>query len=331
MTSTTRADLPKGRWRQRWPTIKKYLSYAFFILVAGLLIGLARNLDWKEIIGTLQSYQLRTLWLAGAAAFGSYLVYCFFDVLGKYYVRHGLPIRQIVPLTFVCYAFNLNLSAWVGGIALRYRLYSRLGVKPAQVTRIFTLSLLTNWLGYMALAGVIFTFADIRPPPEWEIGSMTLHIIGFSLMAVSVTYLLLCGFSKRRSWTIRGHEVELPSLRLAVIQILLGAANWSLMATVIYFMLLEKISYPEVLAVLMVSSIAGVISHVPAGLGVIEAVFVGLLGSQMSHPSIIAGLIGYRVIYFLVPLVFATIIYVVLEARAKKLRRTAAAQNGATS
>ncbi len=96
MTQTHRPKVPQSRWRRAWPKTKKVLTYAFFVLVAGLLIALARNLDWGEIVRTLRSYQARTLVLAGAAAAGSYAVYCFFDVLGKYYVRHPLPVRQII-------------------------------------------------------------------------------------------------------------------------------------------------------------------------------------------------------------------------------------------
>lgn len=313
-------DASRRGWRKRWPLIKKILTYVFFILVAGLLIGLARNVDWDEVYQTLRNYDARTLWLAGAAALGSYAVYCCFDVLGKGYAQHHLPVRQIVPVTFVCYAFNLNLSAWVGGIALRYRLYSRLGLRASQITRVFTLSVLTNWLGYIWLAGLIFALGWITPPDSWEIGHTALRVLGAALLVVAVLYLWACGFSKRRHWTIRKHEIHLPSLRLAVVQMLLGAANWSLMALVVYFMLSQKAPYPEVLGILMISSIAGVIAHIPAGLGVIEAVFVATLGGELSKGAIVAGLIGYRVVYFLVPLFFATLVYVVLEARAKKLR-----------
>ncbi|MEW6175373.1 MAG: lysylphosphatidylglycerol synthase domain-containing protein [Pseudomonadota bacterium] len=320
MSHTTHGEA-KGGWRRRWPLIKRILTYVFFILVAGLLIGLARNLDWQEVYSTLRNYRAETLWMAGAAALGSYVVYCFFDVLGKRYARHDLPLRQILPVTFVCYAFNLNLSAWVGGIALRFRLYSRLGLRPSQITRVFTLSLLTNWLGYMWLAGLIFVMGWITPPANWEIGFTALRVLGAGLLLACVVYLGLCGFSKRRSWTIRGHEIHLPSLRLALIQLVLGAANWSLMALVVYFMLSRQAAYPEVLGILMISSIAGVVTHIPAGLGVIEAVFVAMLADEMSKGAIVAGLIGYRVIYFLVPLLFATLVYVVLEARAKKLRK----------
>ncbi|TLX61648.1 UPF0104 family protein [Stutzerimonas nosocomialis] len=320
MTAGHAQDIPQSRWRRWWPIIKKIVTYVFFALVIGLLVSLARNIDWHEVWTTLRNYDARTLLFAGAAALGSYAVYCCFDVLGKRYARHELPVRQILPVTFVCYAFNLNLSAWVGGIALRFRLYSRLGLKPAQITRVFTLSVLTNWLGYMWLAGVIFAFGWITPPAQWEIGATALRFLGASLIGVAVIYLALCGFSKRRSWTLRGHEIQLPSLRLAVVQLVLGAANWSLMALVVYFMLSQQVSYPQVLGILMISSIAGVIAHIPAGLGVIEAVFVAMLADEMSKGSVVAALIGYRVIYFLIPLLFATLVYVVLEARAKKLR-----------
>ncbi|WP_244934393.1 lysylphosphatidylglycerol synthase domain-containing protein [Pseudomonas saudiphocaensis] len=315
-------------WKRRWPTIKKILTYVFFLLVAGLLISLARSLDWAEVADTLRSYSMQTLLMAGGAALASYAVYCCYDVLAKSYVGHDLPIKQVVPITFVCYAFNLNLSAWVGGIALRYRLYSRLGLGAAQITRIFTMSVLTNWLGYLWLAGAIFAMGWIKPPADWEIGTTALRLLGVLLIAISLFYLGLCRFSKRRQWSLRGHEIELPSWKLALIQMLLGAANWSLMALVVYFMLSQKVEYPMVLGILMISSIAGVITHIPAGLGVIEAVFVAFLASgEMSKGSVVAGLIGYRVIYFLIPLFFATLVYIVLEARAKKLRNASAASH----
>lgn len=321
MSETSTATDAPGPWRRRWPMIKKILTYVFFLLVAGLLISLARNLDWAEVSRTLRSYSAETLFMAGGAALASYAVYCCYDVLGKAYVGHNLPIRQVVPITFVCYAFNLNLSAWVGGIALRYRLYSRLGLRASQITRIFTMSVLTNWIGYLWLAGAIFAMGWITPPESWEIGATALRFLGLGLIAISLFYLGLCRFSTRREWTIRGHEIQLPSWRLAVIQMLLGAANWSLMALVVYFMLSQKAEYPLVLGILLISSIAGVITHIPAGLGVIEAVFVALLSGEMSKGSIVAGLIGYRVIYFLIPLLFATLVYILLEARAKKLRK----------
>ena len=77
----------------------------------------------------------------------------------------------------------------------------------------------------------------------------------------------------------------------------------------------------QVLGVLLVSSIAGVIVHIPAGIGVLEAVFIALLaGEHITKGTIIAALLAYRVLYYFIPLLLALICYLLLESQAKKLR-----------
>lgn len=304
---------------------KRALTLMFFVLVPALLFMLVKNLQWQEVKSALQSYDAATLALAIGIGFASYAVYACFDLLGRFYTRHKLPVRQVIPVVFVCYAFNLNLSAWVGGIALRYRLYSRLGLNVPTITKIFSLSLITNWLGYTLLAGVIFSLGLIQLPPSWSIGASSLQVIGIALLAAALAYLLACRLSTRRVWHIRGQTLTLPSLRLASIQAVLGALNWSLMALLIFVLLPEQAFYPSVLGVLLISSIAGVVTHIPAGLGVLEAVFIALLHHHIAKSSLLAALIGYRAIYFLLPLALACLVYLVLEKDAKKLRKHRAA------
>jgi uncharacterized protein (TIRG00374 family) len=83
----------------------------------------------------------------------------------------------------------------------------------------------------------------------------------------------------------------------------------------------QKIAFATVLAVLLVAAVAGVITHVPAGLGVLETVFVVLLSHQLPRSELLAALLAYRGIYYLAPLALATIIYLVLEVRARKARK----------
>ena len=116
---------------------------------------------------------------------------------------------------------------------MRYRLYSRLGLDVPTITRILSLSLITNWLGYMLLAGFVFAMGFLELPKEWAVGTTSLRLIGVVLLLLSFAYLLACRFSKRRSWTIRDQEITLPSLKQALLQASLGALNWSLMALVI--------------------------------------------------------------------------------------------------
>lgn len=88
----------------KWKWAKRAFNLFFFIAVPVLLFLLVKNLDWQEVKQALQSYKLSTLLMAAFVALLSYLTYCGFDVLARYYTRHKLSIKQIVPVTFVCYA-----------------------------------------------------------------------------------------------------------------------------------------------------------------------------------------------------------------------------------
>lgn len=300
-----------------WPMTKRVLIGAFFALVAYLLYEQAREIEWDEVMGVLRDYPVRTLAIAAGLAACSHALYATFDLLGRWWTGHRLPATQVVPVTFVCYAFNLNLGSLVGGFAFRYRLYSRLGLDNDTITRVLGLSLVTNWLGYLVLAGGLFALRVITPPDDWKIGATALQGLGVLLLAVAAAYVAACGFSRKREFSVRGHSFELPPLRLAVLQMAMSMANWALIAGVIYVLLQQKLPYPLVLGVLLLAAVAGVVAHIPAGLGVLEAVFVALLGHLVPRGTLLAALIAYRAIYYLAPLVIAVVIYLVLEARGK--------------
>lgn len=320
-TSRT-ADKPAGGrdggWRRWWPLAKRVLTVLFFAVVAWLIYRNAREVDWGEVGAVLRDYPLSTLLLAAAVAACSHALYSTFDLLGRHWTGHGLRVSQVVPVTFVSYAFNLNLGSLVGGVAFRYRLYSRLGLDNDTTSRVLGLSLVTNWLGYLVLAGGVFALRIISPPDDWKMGATALQALGFALIATAAGYLVLCAVRAGHEYSVRGHRLVLPSLRMALLQLVLSTSNWALIAGVIYVLLQFEISYPMVLGVLLVAAVAGVVAHVPAGLGVLEAVFIALLGHRMPQGELLAALIAYRAIYYLAPMLAATALYLSLEARAKK-------------
>lgn len=309
---------PNNPW-MRWG--KRALTLFFLLAVPALLYILARNLDWGEVRQSLSDYSAQTLLVGALIACASYLVFGCYDLLGRHYSRHHLPARQVLPVAMVCYAFNLNFTTWIGGVAMRYRLYMRLGLSASNVTRILSLGLLTNWTGYMALAGVIFSLRLVQLPDNWGLGVTGLQLLGFALLGVVSAYVGICAFSRQRVWHLRDRAIALPSLRMALLQICLGASNWSLMAALIYWLLPEGAAYTSVLGVLLISCMAAVVAHIPAGLGVLEAVFLALLQHQYGQASLIAALLAYRVLYYLLPLLLASVTYLVLEKRARALRK----------
>ncbi|EXU73482.1 lysylphosphatidylglycerol synthase domain-containing protein [Erwinia mallotivora] len=306
--------------RRKW--FKKVLTWLFFIAVTVLLVLYASKVDWQEVMEVILHYNRVAVLVSVALVAISYLTYGVYDLIGQAYCGHKLQKRQVMLVSFICYAFNLTLSTWVGGVAMRYRLYSRLGLDSRTITRIFSLSIATNWLGYVLVSGVVFSAGWVPVPAGWFIGAGTLRVIGVALLAFVVVWLAFCAFSPRRRWAVKGHQLALPSFRMAMLQFAVSGANWLVMGAIIWLLLAQKVDYPQVLGVLLISSIAGVIIHIPAGIGVLEAVFLALLsGEHLSHGAIIAALLAYRVLYFIAPLLLALVLYLGLESQAKSLRR----------
>lgn len=223
-------------------------------------------------------------------------------------------------VSFICYAFNLTLSTRVGGIGMRYRLYSRLGLPGSTITRIFSLSITTNWLGYILLAGIIFTAGVVGA------GSLVCrsNYAAYSRHWLTDDYrglFVVLRFREAPPYDHQRAKLVLPSWKFALAQMLISSVNWMVMGAIIWLLLGQSVNYFFVLGVLLVSSIAGVIVHIPAGIGVLEAVFIALLaGEHTSKGTIIAALLAYRVLYYFIPLLLALICYLLLESRAKKLR-----------
>jgi hypothetical protein len=213
-------------------------------------------------------------------------------------------------------------GAWLGGIGFRYRLYSQLGVSPATTARLYLSTLVTNWTGYVAVAGVAFAFYGLDLPDEWRLSDNGLRWIGVVLAAVvAPAFLVACVRARRRSRSVRGHEFEVPDGRLAAGQMAVGALNWLLIGAVIWSLLPhggQAPHYGTVLATYLIAAIAGVVTHIPAGLGVLEAVFLALLGHRVSHAQLLGALLAYRALYYLVPLALAGLAYALLESRIKR-------------
>jgi uncharacterized membrane protein YbhN (UPF0104 family) len=316
-----RAPVQRGTRHPWWPWVKRILSAAFFLAVAWLLWRYAKNIKWAEVLESIQETPTPALLFAIGLAAASHLLYSCFDLIGKRYTGHNLPTATVMAVNFVSYAFNLCIGSLVGGVGFRYRLYSRLGLKNGVITRIVSMSMLTNWLGYKLLAGFLFVVHPLALPPSWHMGNHGLQWVGAGIMLISAGYIAACYWYGDHTWEWRGHELYLPPWRMAILQMAISCANWSLMAGIIWVLLGERIVYFDVLTVLLIGAIAGVVAHVPAGLGVFEFVFIALLSHIVSEEQLIAALLGYRAIYYIAPLLVAAMLYLYMELHAKRKRR----------
>ena len=318
-----RAGTSQLRGQPWYPAARRALMILFFLAVLGLVANHARHVDWSAVGSALRAYSAGTLLAAAGFAVASHALYSGYDLIGRHETGHRLPARKVVGVAFTSYAFNLNLGALVGGVALRYRLYAQLGLNADLTTRILALSVLTNWLGYFCVAGGVFLLAPPAMPPGWELGTEGLRWVGAGLLLAAAAYLGVCFLSPRREWRLSGHALRLPSGRIALLQLVVSAANWMTIGAVVWVLLQHKIDYPSTLGVLLVAAVAGVIAHVPAGLGVLEAVFIALLAHRVPQGELLAALLAYRALYYLAPLALAFGLFLKAHAGARgRVERT---------
>jgi uncharacterized membrane protein YbhN (UPF0104 family) len=304
------SDREPTRQRGKLQSALRVFWIVFAVVVVGLISRLAWNTEWSDVGAALTQREWSTLLLIAGAAGLSHIVFGLYDVLSKRIVAPRLPLWRTWLTATSCYALNLNLGALIGGVGLRYKLYRRQQVPPASATRIITLGIVANWIGYAIVVTALLPWASSFGWNRWlsHGQAMLACVAGVALVA---TFLVLC--ARGAGTTIRGHRFEPLPLRLAVPQVLLSAANWAWLGFVMSLCLGSEVTYAEALGVLLASAVAGAVAHVPGGWGVIEVVVVALLADRLPQSQLIASVLVFRVANYLLPLPAALVSYLMLS------------------
>jgi uncharacterized membrane protein YbhN (UPF0104 family) len=306
--------------RAWWRRLRPLLMGLFLVAAGWLLWRQARTIDWSAVGAALAAYPRGRLFAAALAAVLAYACYCGLDLLSRRIVRHGLSFMRTLAIAFVCYAMNLNIGGTLGGIGFRYRLYARSGVEVASISRIVAFAIAGNWSGFLLLAGTVFLFAPLPLPPQWHLAQDAQRLLGGGMLALLVGALAMAAWSPRRRWTWRDHGIELPSFGVALAQTVIAAASWLAIANLLHVLLPEGIGYLDALGVLLCSVLANLVIRVPGNLGVLAAVFLGLLGARAGAAQVLAALLAYRAMFYLAPLLLALAVYAWLEAQQRRIR-----------
>lgn len=302
------------------------LGWCYLLVVAVMLVALALRLDWTAVLSGLGEVPPSTLLLACLLAGASHLAYSAFDLLGRAYSGHALSNLRVLAITFISYIGTLNFGALIGGIGLRQRLYLQAGLSLRITAQIFALSVLTNWLGYLLLLAMVLigpSYAALAMPglPSPALAGA----VGWALLAGIAAYLLACWWRAGASAHLGAFSIRLPGIGLALGQVLVSAASWLINTAILYVLFGGQLRFDELLLVSMAAAVFGMISHIPASIGVLEATFVALLSAQLAAESLIAVLLVYRVVFYLLPLPVAGVIWYLTEVPRRALATSAAA------
>ena len=278
-----------------------------------------------DVLARLRTIPRPQLALALALTALSYVALTGYDWLAARYAKAQLDYPRIALASFVAYVFSHNIGlAFFGGSAVRYRMLSSFGLRPGAIARMVGFNVLTFWLGFAALGGLTLALEPARLPRAWLTPDASSRPLGILLLAALALYLAVIA-RRREPVQVRGFQVEVPALRLTAAQILISVADWALAASVLWALLPHApgLSFAQLVSAYVLAVVLGLVSNVPAGLGVFDTAMVVLLRRFLPGDVVLGCLLAYRILYYLVPMAVALVLfagYEMLQRRAALAR-----------
>lgn len=300
---------------------KRSLSILAALVVAALgfsaLFGLLHSVRPHAIRQAFNA--LSSVQIAGAIGLttASYLLLTLYDSAALHVIGRKLPWRTAALASFTSYTLshNLGLALLTGGSA-RYRVYRAAGLGGGEIGSVIALASLAFWNGVILLAGIAAaTSTHILPFFDWGLSLHWLRIAGLATVTLCLIPLLLRHFGLR-AVEIGGWRTPLPGPAMSASMTLVAALDLAAASAALYILLPapDASAWPLFFLGYALAIIAALISHVPGGLGVFEAVVIATVPGDKAQ--LLAALLAYRVIYYLLPLLVAALLLAWHESRA---------------
>ena len=281
------------------------LTIAVYVLVHKL-----KDFTLAELLEGLKQVHISHLILAIALTAAYYAVTTLYDALAFRFIKHPLPYKRVALASFVAYAFshNVGLSILSSG-SMRYRIHSSFGLKISDTAKVVVFSGLSVWIGFLLTSGLFFTFAPIELSENLGLPFLTLRPVGIASLLVLSLYIWLATRVNKDSkiW-----KIQIPKLSWPILtgQLIVGLLDWLTGAAVVYMLIPHGgiLAYHQFLEIFLVAQMMGLMSQVPGGIGVFESAMIFLLPESISSPSILASLLLYRGIFYIMPLLIATML-----------------------
>ncbi|HEX8592256.1 MAG TPA: bifunctional lysylphosphatidylglycerol flippase/synthetase MprF [Pseudomonas sp.] len=282
------------------------------------------ELDLYALHDSLLSVPLPSLAGAVLATIVGFIILLGYEWSASRYAGVDLPNKTLAMGGFTAFAIGnaVGLSMLSGG-SVRYRLYSRKGIGAIEVARMTLFASLSLGCALPPLAALA-TLSNLSG------ASLALHLPVGMLAAIAVavlilTALLVMAVYRRRlpeqtiahTLLVRAgrRTLRLPGLRLTVMQLVITALDVAAAATVLYLLLPQSPPFGAFLLVYLLALAAGVLSHVPGGVGVFEAILLAAFANELGAAPLAAALLLYRLIYVVLPLLLACLTLLFTEGQ----------------
>jgi phosphatidylglycerol lysyltransferase len=314
-------------WRRALPYAGALLVLLLFAAAAIILYHQVTAYRPEDVRRALRALGWDQVAAAVALAAASYLLLTLYDVLALHHVGWKLRYRRVALTAFVGYAFSHAFGfGSIVGTSVRFRLYAPYGLTAGEIAEV---SAFVNVTFLTGLAAAFPLVAWLDPAGLQAVGVPA--ALGFAVAAAAALatgiYVLL-GWWLDRPLHVYRYELDLPRPPTAVAQLVLSIADLTL-ATAVLFTCLPwgAVSFPHLLGIYVLALVAGLITHVPGGLGVFDTIVLVGLSDRLPGDAVLAGLLVFRVVYYLLPVIGAGLLLGAVEALAAQRHLRRASQN----
>jgi glycosyltransferase 2 family protein len=266
--------------------------------------------------------------LAIALAALSYLALTGYDGLALRHLHIKVPYRLTARASFTSYAISFTLGfPLITGGAIRYWIYGPAGLSAGKVASLTAIAGITFWLGMALIVGVGFLFEARAIGEINHFHALANQLIGTGVLVALAAYFIWVG---ARRWRARPvvFNLTLPGPTLTLGQMILGVVDVCSAAGVLYVLLPQGhgLAFLTFCALYSFACMLGIASNAPGGLGVFEATMLKGVGGPSE--SLLASLLLFRAIYYLIPFILAMAVLGAHEAsrRWRSLREAMEAQ-----
>ncbi|HUL46144.1 MAG TPA: bifunctional lysylphosphatidylglycerol flippase/synthetase MprF [Steroidobacteraceae bacterium] len=310
-----------GGDRSRWRWVGPIAALLVFTAVVLILHRQLAHLHPKSVLEHLHAIPRRQVLAALGFTAASYWLLSNYDVLALAYLRRAMPYPRILFTSFIAYSFGhtLGFSAFTGA-AIRFRLYATAGVSAVDVATISAFCSLSLGIGLATIAGLSLFLSPSNATQILHMRHNWSLLAGTVLLGAVALYALWASLA-RGTLELRGWALRAPGPAIGLAQLALSVVDLSLSSAVLWSLLPAEahIGFVPFLGTYALAVIAGIVSHVPGGVGVFEAVIL-LTIPGVPADALLGSLLAYRGVYYLVPLVFGTLLFGSKELAAQRSR-----------
>jgi phosphatidylglycerol lysyltransferase len=285
------------------------LSAVLFVAACSAIYEIMQEVDYGRLIDELTGLSAEQLGLAVLLTALSYTVLIGYDWSALRYIGQALPFRTVACAAFCgCAVANTVGVNLLSGGSVRFRVYIPAGLRALEVAQVTLFGMIAYGIGNFVLAALALTVNPELIARFVPFSAPLLHGLGqVGLIAFAALGALFVYF--RAPIRVGRWHLRLPSPQLALAQLCFTLADIVFAGGCLYVL----VGAPEVplvafLAVYSIATVAGMMSHVPGGLGVFESILLLAFHSLIPTESLAAALVLYRAVYHLLPLSIATLI-----------------------